>query len=110
MRPAICFEQLVDASYSKPEIISGLDIMIVRELTGGIYFGEPRGIEPIENNERRGINTHTYTTSEIQRVARVAFDLAKKRKNKVTSCEKSNVMEAGVLWREEVQALKRKRI
>jgi 3-isopropylmalate dehydrogenase len=82
--------------------------MIVRELTGGIYFGEPRGIEPIENNERKGINTHTYTTSEIQRVARVAFDLAKKRKNKVTSCEKSNVMEAGVLWREEVQALKDK--
>ena len=80
--------------------------MIVRELTGGIYFGEPRGIEPIENNQRRGINTHTYTTSEIQRIARVAFDLAKKRKNKVTSCEKSNVMEAGVLWREEVQALK----
>ena len=82
--------------------------MIVRELTGGIYFGEPRGIEPIENNQRRGINTHSYTTSEIQRIARVAFDLAKKRKNKVTSCEKSNVMEAGVLWREEVQALKDK--
>ena len=106
LRPAICFKQLVDASSLKPEIISGLDIMIVRELTGGIYFGEPRGIEPIENNERKGINTHTYTTSEIQRVARVAFDLAKKRKNKVTSCDKSNVMEAGVLWREEVQALK----
>jgi len=82
--------------------------MIVRELTGGIYFGEPRGIEPIENNQRRGINTHSYTTSEIQRIARVAFDLAKKRKNKVTSCEKSNVMEAGVLWREEVQILKDK--
>ena len=108
LRPAICFKQLVEASTLKPEIISGLDIMIVRELTGGIYFGEPRGIEPIENNERRGINTHSYTTSEIQRVARVAFDLAKKRKNKVTSCEKSNVMEAGVLWREEVQALKEK--
>ena len=108
LRPAICFKQLVEASSLKPEIISGLDIMIVRELTGGIYFGEPRGIEPIENNERKGINTHTYTTSEIQRVARVAFDLAKKRKNKVTSCEKSNVMEAGVLWREEVQALKNK--
>ena len=108
LRPAICFKQLVDASPLKPEIISGLDIMIVRELTGGIYFGEPRGIEPIENNERKGINTHTYTTSEIKRVARVAFDLAKKRKNKVTSCEKSNVMEAGVLWREEVQALKDK--
>ena len=108
LRPAICFKQLVEASSLKPEIISGLDIMIVRELTGGIYFGEPRGIEPIENDERKGINTHTYTTSEIQRVARVAFDLAKKRKNKVTSCEKSNVMEAGVLWREEVQALKDK--
>ena len=82
--------------------------MIVRELTGGIYFGEPRGIQPIKNNERRGINTHSYTTGEIQRIARVAFDLAKKRKNKVTSCEKSNVMEAGVLWREEVQSLKDK--
>ena len=108
LRPAICFKQLVDSSTLKPEIVSGLDIMIVRELTGGIYFGEPRGIEPIENNQRRGINTHSYTTSEIQRIARVAFDLAKKRKNKVTSCEKSNVMEAGVLWREEVQALKDK--
>ena len=108
LRPAICFKQLVEASSLKPEIISGLDIMIVRELTGGIYFGEPRGIEPIENNERKGVNTHTYTTSEIQRVARVAFDLAKKRKNKVTSCEKSNVMEAGILWREEVQTLKDK--
>ena len=108
LRPAICFKQLVNSSTLKPEIVSGLDIMIVRELTGGIYFGEPRGIEPIENNQRRGINTHSYTTSEIQRIARVAFDLAKKRKNKVTSCEKSNVMEAGVLWREEVQALKDK--
>ena len=108
LRPAICFKQLVDASSLKPELISGLDIMIVRELTGGIYFGEPRGIEPMENNERKGINTHTYTSSEIQRVARVAFDLAKKRKNKVTSCEKSNVMESGVLWREEVQLLKDK--
>ena len=108
LRPAICFKQLVNSSTLKPEIVSGLDIMIVRELTGGIYFGEPRGIEPIENNQRRGINTHSYTTSEIQRIARVAFDLAKKRKNKVTSCEKSNVMEAGVLWREEVQNLKEK--
>ena len=82
--------------------------MIVRELTGGIYFGEPRGIEPMENNQRKGINTHSYTTAEIHRIARVAFDLAKKRKNKVTSCEKSNVMEAGILWREEVQAIKDK--
>ena len=108
LRPAICFKQLVDASSLKPEIVSGLDILIVRELTGGIYFGEPRGIEPIENGERKGINTHSYTTKEIQRVARVAFELAAKRKNKVTSCEKSNVMEAGVLWREEVQALRDK--
>ena len=108
LRPAICFKQLVNASSLKPEIVSGLDIMIVRELTGGIYFGEPRGIKPIDNGERKGINTHTYTTSEIERVARVAFDLAKKRKNKVTSCEKSNVMEAGQLWREEVQALHEK--
>ena len=108
LRPAICFKQLVEASSLKPEIISGLDIMIVRELTGGIYFGEPRGIEPMENNQRKGINTHSYTTSEIQRIARVAFDLAKKRRNKVTSCEKSNVMEAGVLWREEVQLIKDK--
>ena len=105
LRPAICFKQLVDASTLKPEIVSGLDIMIVRELTGGIYFGEPRGIKPIDNGERKGINTHTYTTSEIERVARVAFDLARKRKNKVTSCDKSNVMEAGLLWKEEVQAL-----
>ena len=105
LRPAICFKQLVQASSLKPEIVSGLDIMIVRELTGGIYFGEPRGIKPIDNGERKGINTHTYTSSEIERVARVAFDLAKKRKNKVTSCEKSNVMEAGLLWREEVQEL-----
>ena len=100
LRPAICFKQLVDASSLKPEIISGLDIMIVRELTGGIYFGEPRGIMPIENGERRGVNTH--------RVARVAFELAKKRKNKVTSCEKSNVMESGLLWKEEVQVLRDK--
>jgi 3-isopropylmalate dehydrogenase len=105
LRPAICFKQLIDASTLKPEIISGLDIMIVRELTGGIYFGEPRGIKPIDNGERKGINTHIYTSSEIVRVAKVAFDLAKKRSNKVTSCEKSNVMEAGQLWKEEVQAL-----
>ena len=105
LRPAICFKQLVDASTLKPEVVSGLDIMIVRELTGGIYFGEPRGIKPIDNGERKGINTHTYTSSEIRRVAKIAFDLAKKRQNKVTPCEKSNVMEAGLLWREEVQEL-----
>jgi 3-isopropylmalate dehydrogenase len=106
LRPAICFKQLVDASSLKPEIVSGLDIMIVRELTGGIYFGEPRGIKPIENGERKGINTHTYTSSEIIRVAKIAFELAQKRSKKVTSCDKSNVMEAGILWREEVQKVK----
>ena len=105
LRPAICFKQLVEASSLKPEIVSGLDIMIVRELTGGIYFGEPRGIKPIENGERKGTNTHTYTTSEIIRVAKVAFELAQKRNKKVTSCDKSNVMESGILWREEVQKL-----
>ena len=108
LRPAICFKQLVDASSLKPELVSDLDIMFVRELTGGIYFGEPRGIKPIDNGERKGINTHVYTSSEIERVARVAFDLAKKRNNKVTSCEKSNVMEAGQLWKEEVKAIHEK--
>ena len=108
LRPAICFKQLVDASSLKPDLVSDLDIMFVRELTGGIYFGEPRGIKPIDNGERKGINTHVYTSSEIKRVARVAFDLARKRNNKVTSCEKSNVMEAGQLWKEEVQALHEK--
>ena len=108
LRPAICFKQLVDASSLKPELVSELDIMFVRELTGGIYFGEPRGIKPIDNGERKGINTHVYTSSEIERVARVAFDLARKRNNKVTSCEKSNVMEAGQLWKEEVKALHEK--
>jgi len=106
LRPAICFKQLVDSSSLKPEIVSGLDLMIVRELTGGIYFGEPRGIKPIENGERKGINTHVYTSSEIIRVAKVAFELAQKRNKKVTSCDKSNVMEAGILWREEVQKVR----
>ena len=108
LRPALCFKHLVDASSLKPEFVSNLDILFVRELTGGIYFGEPRGIKPIDNGERKGINTHVYTTSEIERVARVAFDLARKRNNKVTSCEKSNVMEAGQLWKEEVQAIHEK--
>ncbi|SMF10085.1 3-isopropylmalate dehydrogenase [Tistlia consotensis] len=105
LRPALCFEALVEASTLKPEIVSGLDIMIVRELTGGVYFGEPRGIETLPNGERRGVNTQVYTTSEIRRVAAVAFELARKRGNRVTSCEKANVMESGVLWREEVQKL-----
>ena len=108
LRPAICFKQLVDASSLKPDLVSDLDILFVRELTGGIYFGEPRGIKPIDNGERKGINTHVYTSSEIERVARVAFDLARKRSKKVTSCEKSNVMEAGQLWKEEVKTLHEK--
>ncbi|MCF8473296.1 MAG: 3-isopropylmalate dehydrogenase [Emcibacter sp.] len=102
LRPAICFEPLVDASSLKPELVSGLDIMIVRELTGGVYFGEPRGIETLPNGERRGVNTQVYTTSEIHRIAHVAFDLAGKRNGRVTSSEKANVMESGLLWREEV--------
>ena len=105
LRPAICFSELVSTSTLKPEIISDLDIMIVRELRGGVYFGEPRGIKPLENDEREGVNTHRYTSKEIIRVAKVAFDLAKKRKKLVTSVDKSNVMEAGLLWREEVEKL-----
>ena len=105
LRPAICFESLVSASSLKPELVSGLDIMIVRELTGGVYFGEPRGIETLPDGTRRGINTQVYTDKEIIRVAEVAFDLARKRRGKVTSSEKANVMESGVLWREEVTKL-----
>ncbi|PWR22093.1 3-isopropylmalate dehydrogenase [Zavarzinia compransoris] len=102
LRPALCFDALVDASTLKPEIVRGLDIMIVRELTGGVYFGTPRGIETLADGSRRGVNTQVYTTEEIRRVARVAFDIAQKRNNKVTSSEKANVMESGILWREEV--------
>ena len=107
LRPALVFEQLVEASSLKPELVRGLDIMIVRELTGGVYFGEPRGIEDLGGGERRGVNTQVYTTSEIRRVAAVAFELARKRSNKVVSTEKANVMESGVLWREEVERLHR---
>ncbi len=105
LRPAIVFDALADASSLKRELVAGLDIMILRELTGGVYFGSPRGIETLPNGERRGINTQVYTTSEIVRVARVAFELARKRGNKVCSVEKANVMESGVLWREEVTKL-----
>ena len=105
LRPALVFDVLANASTLKPEVVKDLDIMIVRELLGGVYFGEPRGIETLPNGERRGVNTQVYTTSEIQRVARVAFELARKRKNKVCSVEKANVMETGVLWREEVTKL-----
>jgi 3-isopropylmalate dehydrogenase len=105
LRPALVFDALIGASTLKPDIIKGLDIMIVRELTGGVYFGEPRGIELLADGTRRGINTQVYTTPEIIRVARVGFELARKRRNKVTSVEKANVMESGEMWREEVQKL-----
>jgi 3-isopropylmalate dehydrogenase len=105
LRPALVFDALVDASTLKPEIVKGLDILIVRELTGGVYFGQPRGIEDLGNGERKGINTQVYTTSEIRRLGAVAFELARKRSGKVHSCEKANVMESGVLWREEMTKL-----
>ncbi|MFQ3355077.1 MAG: 3-isopropylmalate dehydrogenase [Paracoccaceae bacterium] len=103
LRPAQCFDALADASSLKKELVSGLDIMIVRELTSGVYFGEPRGIQEDNQGGRVGINTHRYTTNEIRRVARSAFELARKRSNRVCSMEKANVMESGILWREEVQ-------
>ncbi|HVJ44258.1 MAG TPA: 3-isopropylmalate dehydrogenase [Dongiaceae bacterium] len=105
LRPALVFDALAEASSLKTELVRGLDIMIVRELTGGVYFGSPRGIETLPNGERRGVNTQVYTTHEIQRVARVAFELAQKRSRKLCSVEKANVMESGVLWREEVTKL-----
>ena len=105
LRPAQCFDALADFSSLKREVVAGLDIMIVRELTSGIYFGEPRGIVT-EGNERVGINTQRYTESEIARVARAAFDLARRRSNKVCSMEKANVMESGILWREVVQKVR----
>jgi 3-isopropylmalate dehydrogenase len=105
LRPAVVFDDLAEASSLKLDVVKGLDIMIVRELTGGIYFGEPRGIETLPDGQRRGINTQVYTTNEIRRVASVGFELARKRSNKLCSAEKANVMEAGVLWREEVTRL-----
>jgi 3-isopropylmalate dehydrogenase len=102
LRPAQCFDALADFSSLKKDVVAGLDIMIVRELTSGIYFGEPRGIFE-EGNQRVGINTQRYTESEIERVARSAFELARRRNNKVCSMEKANVMESGILWREVVQ-------
>lgn len=103
LRPAQCFDALADFSSLKKDIVAGLDIMIVRELTSGVYFGEPRGIFPDNEGGRVGVNTQRYTTNEIRRVARSAFELAKRRGNKVCSMEKANVMESGILWREEVQ-------
>ncbi len=100
LRPANLFEQLADASTLKPEVVSGLDILIVRELTGGIYFGQPRGVRILENGERQGFNTYVYSESEIKRIAHVAFDAAMKRDKKLTSVDKANVLEVTELWRE----------
>ncbi|UZE49649.1 3-isopropylmalate dehydrogenase [Rhodopseudomonas sp. P2A-2r] len=102
LRPAVCYPALADSSSLKREIVEGLDIMIVRELTGGVYFGEPKTITDLGNGQKRAIDTQVYDTYEIERIARVAFDLARKRQNKVTSMEKRNVMKSGVLWNEVV--------
>ncbi|WP_242464428.1 isocitrate/isopropylmalate family dehydrogenase, partial [Thiococcus pfennigii] len=100
LRPAILYPQLAAASALKPEVVAGLDILIVRELTGGIYFGRPRGVETLDSGERKGINTLVYTESEIERICRVAFDLAMKRGKRVCSVDKANVLECTELWRE----------
>ena len=100
LRPAILYPQLAGASALKPEVVSGLDILIVRELTGGIYFGEPRGIRTLENGERQGFNTDIYSESEIRRIGRVAFEAARKRGKRLCSVDKANVLEVTVLWRE----------
>ena len=105
LRPAIVFDALAESSTLKNEVVAGLDILILRELTGGIYFGEPRGIEELPDGTRKGVNTLVYTSPEVQRIARVAFDLATKRGNKVCSIDKANVMECTVMWREEVQKI-----
>ena len=105
LRPALVFDALADASTLKNEVVQGLDILILRELTSGVYFGEPRGIETMADGTRRALDTQVYTESEIQRVAAVGFELARQRDNKVHSVEKANVMETGVFWREVVTAL-----
>ncbi|MCX8505829.1 MAG: 3-isopropylmalate dehydrogenase [Alphaproteobacteria bacterium] len=105
IRPAYVFDALVDASSLKPDLVRGLDIIILRELTGGVYFGEPRGIETLADGSKRGFNTQVYTTAEIDRIARVGFELAAKRRKLVHSVEKANVMESGVLWREVVSQI-----
>ncbi len=105
LRPAICYPALADASSLKRELVDGLDIMIVRELTGGVYFGEPKEIIDLGNGQKRGVDTQVYETYEIERIGRVAFELARKRGNKVTSSDKANVMKSGLLWREVITAL-----
>src|SRR5712672_209956 len=102
LRPAICYPALADASSLKRDVVEGLDIMILRELTGGVYFGEPKTITDLGNGQKRAVDTQVYDTYEIERIARVAFEMARKRRNKVTSMEKRNVMKTGVLWNEVV--------
>lgn len=102
LRPATVFEALADSSTLKAEVVSGLDIMIVRELTGDVYFGEPRGVETLPNGDRKGFNTMVYTTPEVHRIAKVAFELAQKRGKKLCSIDKANVLESTEMWREEV--------
>ena len=105
-RPAILYPQLASASSLKPEVVSGLDIMIIRELTGGIYFGQPRGLRQLESGERQGYNTYAYTETEIRRIGRVAFETAQRRGKKLCSVDKANVLEVTVLWREIMNELK----
>src|SRR6202162_4298875 len=105
IRPAVCYPALADSSSLKREVVEGLDIIILRELTGGVYFGEPKTIVDLGNGQKRATDTQVYDTYEIERIPRVAFELAKKRRNKVTSMEKRNVMKSGVLWHEVVTDL-----
>lgn len=107
LRPAILYKQLADASTLKPEVVAGLDIMIVRELTGGIYFGQPRGVRTLENGERQGFNTLVYSESEIERIGRSAFEIAMKRDKRVCSVDKANVLECTELWREVMERVAR---
>ena len=102
LRPAILYPQLASASTLKPEVVAGLDLLIVRELTGDIYFGEPRGVRTLANGERQGFNTMVYAEHEVERVTRVAFDAARKRRKKLCSVDKANVLEPSGLWREVV--------
>jgi 3-isopropylmalate dehydrogenase len=105
LRPAILYPQLASASTLKPEVVAGLDILIVRELTGGIYFGQPRGIRELENGEREGFNTYVYNESQIRRIGRVAFEAAQKRNKRLCSVDKANVLEVTMLWREVMEDL-----
>ena len=105
LRPAVLYPQLAEASTLKPEVVSGLDIMIVRELTGGIYFGQPRGLRALDNGEQEGFNTLVYRESEIERIGRSAFEIARKRGRRVCSVDKANVLEVSELWRQVMQRI-----